>query len=101
MDVKIKKDQCSIIVHIMEEELNSLKTFELEKMLLDVINVDSIITIEMEKVEYISSAFLAFCHRIAQIVTESNFKITGVQPHVYRIFQISGYTDFLSITSKE
>lgn len=64
----------------------------------DVIPLDTLkVIFDLEKVEYIASAFLRICLAIAKNLTPGNFSIINTSPEVKKTFKIAGLDQVLHV----
>lgn len=64
----------------------------------DVIPLDTLkVIFDLEKVEYIASAFLRICLSIAKNLNPGNFSIINTSPEVKKIFKIAGLDQALHV----
>lgn len=81
------------------ERMDTTKCQEIETELLDkVVETKIPVVFDLMKVDYVSSAFLRLCLRIAKEVETANFSIVNVNPSVKKVFMISGFDKILTIT---
>jgi anti-anti-sigma factor len=81
------------------ERMDTVKCQEVETELLNkVVETKMPVIFDVEKVAYVSSAFLRLCLRTAKEVGSGNFSIVNVQPNVKKVFKIAGFDKQLTIT---
>lgn len=51
---------------------------------------------EMADVNYVSSAFLQICMKVAKQLGMGNLTLTHMQPHVKKIFKIAGFDTLMA-----
>jgi anti-sigma B factor antagonist len=52
---------------------------------------------DMADVDYVSSAFLKVCVKVAKQLGSENLALTHMQPHVKKIFKIAGFDKLMAI----
>jgi anti-anti-sigma factor len=55
------------------------------------------VVFNLEKVDYVASAFLRICIKIAKDIGVQKFSLTGVCPQVKKVFKIAGFDRFMTI----
>ena len=55
------------------------------------------VVFDLEKVNYVASAFLRICIKVSKDIGKDNLKITHACSHVKKVFKISGLDKQLSI----
>ncbi len=55
------------------------------------------VVFDLEKVDYVASAFLRICIKIAKDIGVQKFSLTGVCPQVKKVFKIAGFDRFMTI----
>ena len=80
----------------LEGRLDTTTAPELEAFLNDNINQMGTLTIDCEKLEYVSSAGLR-TFLMAQKILKSKLKLVKVQELVMEVFEITGFADILEI----
>jgi len=79
--------------------MDTTKCQEIEAELLNkVVETKIPVIFDLEEVDYVSSAFLRLCLRIAKEVGTGNFSIINVHPNVKKVFKIAGFDKQLTIT---
>lgn len=92
-----KKSQDKTLVLKIEGRLDTLTAPELEVELGDLSGVDELV-IDMDKLEYISSAGLRVILKAQKIMNEKGaLKLRNVGENVMEVFEITGFSDFLTI----
>ncbi|MBN1998271.1 STAS domain-containing protein [candidate division KSB1 bacterium] len=86
------KDGPGVMEFIFSKRLDSdvCKTLE-PKILNKVKNNHTVIVFDLEKVDYISSAFLGICLAVFKKVGDAKFSIMNVAPEVKKVFKIAGF----------
>ena len=97
--LNIEKKACGKeLVLNLEGRLDTLSSPELEKVLREELNDVSDLTIDMEKLEYISSAGLrVLLLGQKRMRTEGSMKIKNVNETIQEIFEVTGFNDILTI----
>lgn len=81
-----------------EGRLDTAKCLEVESEIYNKLNGVKIpVVFDMEKVAYVSSAFLRLCLKIAKEKTSGQFSLTGVCPEVKKVFKIAGFDKIINI----
>lgn len=57
----------------------------------------SSVVFDLQKVSYISSAFLRLCLQTYQEIDSENFSIVNLSPHVKKVFKIAGFDKEIKI----
>lgn len=91
-----KKEDASIL---LEGRLDTTTAPELEKYLENEMKDAVSLTFDMEKLEYISSAGLRVLLMTQKLMNQKNgtLKLTHVNDTVQEVFEITGFTDILTI----
>ena len=55
------------------------------------------ITFDLEKVDYVASSFLRLCMKAGKKMAEGKLTIINVDPHVKKVFMISGFDKLMDI----
>ena len=85
-------------VFALEGRLDTTTAPELEKELKEVLNDIKSLTLDFEKLEYISSAGLRVLLSAQKIMTkQGEMKVTHVNATIMEIFEVTGFTDILTI----
>ena len=79
----------------LEGRLDTVTAPDLEKELNTVLTI-KFMDIDMEKLEYISSAGLRIILKIQKLLNEG-LRLINVKPSVKEVFDITGFSDFLNI----
>jgi len=79
-----------------EGSLNTITCLELEKELLTRIREAKLsVEFDMQKVDFVASAFLRICLMVFKEVGAAHFSIINLQPAVKTVFKIAGLTDLI------
>lgn len=83
----------------LEGRLDTNTTPEIESEMLSVVSSSRNVTIDFENIEYISSAGLRLLLNCQKIIANKSgvMKIINVAPHVMDVFEVTGFTDVLTI----
>ena len=82
----------------IEGRLDTTTAPELEAALKESLTDVSELIIDMEKLEYISSAGLRVILSLQKIMSkQGNMVVTGVRNEIMEIFEVTGFTDVLDI----
>ena len=86
----------------LEGRLDTVTAPDLEKELKDSIDGITDLTLDFEKLEYISSAGLRVLLAAQKIMNrQGSMVVTGVSEPIMEIFEVTGFCDILDITRKE
>lgn len=98
MDLRIeKKLEHDKLVFVLEGRLNTVTSSEFEKYV-DELNGNENVIIDMEKVDYISSAGLRVLLKMRKSFSnEGSLTLTHVGPSLLEVFEITGFLDILNI----
>jgi anti-anti-sigma factor len=64
---------------------------EMEAKLSEVTGEKLPVTFDLKEVEYVSSAFLRLCLRVAKEVGTEKFAVVNLNPSVKKVFKIAGF----------
>ena len=82
----------------LEGRLDTMTAPELEKSLADSLNGITVLTFDMEGLEYISSAGLRVLLATQKTMNkQGEMKVTKVQEMVMEVFEVTGFNDILTI----
>ena len=82
----------------LEGRLDTITAPELEEALKEMLDGDNALTLDFEKLDYISSAGLRVLLSTHKLMAErGGLKITRVNETVKEIFEVTGFTDILTI----
>ena len=100
MDIQTKKENGKITVRLVGR-LDTTTAPALEKMVREELSAGSSLVFDLEKLEYVSSAGLRI-FLIAQKLMKGHgeLKLINVAEPVFEIFEMTGFTDFLTIEEK-
>lgn len=98
MELKIeKKIENENTVFVLEGRLNTLTSVDFEKAAEDIKEYENVI-IDMEKLEYISSAGLRILLKIQKLVSSKGYlTLVHVNSDIMEIFEITGFASILNI----
>ena len=83
---------------MLEGRLDTVSAPELEKQLRDSLNGVSELTLDFGKLEYISSAGLRVLLSAQKLMSkQGSMKLTNVSETVMEIFEVTGFSDILTI----
>ena len=97
LNITTNKDQQTLLIQL-EGRLDTTTSPDLEKVLSD--NLDGVtdLTLDFEKVEYISSAGLRVLISAQKVMTkQGEMRLLHVCDEVREIFEVTGFLDFLNI----
>lgn len=98
MSLKIEKKNDSPVAIALDGRLDTVTAPELEAELAALLDTADSLTIDMEKLAYISSAGLRVILKTQKALADKGgFKLTNVQDAVMEVFDITGFSDFLTI----
>lgn len=98
MSLKIEKKNDSPATIALDGRLDTVTAPELEAELAALLDTADSLTIDMEKLAYISSAGLRVILKTQKALADKGgFKLTNVQDAVMEVFDITGFSDFLTI----
>ena len=93
-----KKQNASSLTIELEGRLDTTTAPELEKALKESLNGISELTLDFEKLEYISSAGLrVLLSAQKQMNRQGSMKLVHVGEIIMEIFEVTGFTDILTI----
>lgn len=85
-------------VFALEGRLDTVTAPDLEKELKDSLGGVSELTLDFEKLEYISSAGLRVLLATQKIMSsQGSMKVTNVNETIMEIFEVTGFSDILTI----
>lgn len=85
-------------VFTLEGRLDTITAPELEKELKENLNGVSALTLDLEKLDYISSAGLRVLLSAQKVMSrQGQMKLVRVNETVMEIFEVTGFTDILTI----
>lgn len=98
MSLNIEKKAENGITFVLDGRLDTVTAPELEKELNEALGNAQPITLDLEKLEYISSAGLRVLLKAhKELKKEESLKLINVGSAVMEILEITGFTDFLDI----
>lgn len=98
MSLNIEKKAENGITFVLDGRLDTVTAPELEKELNEALGNAQPITLDLEKLEYISSAGLRVLLKAQkELKKEESLKLINVGSAVMEILEITGFTDFLDI----
>lgn len=98
MSLNIEKKAENGITFVLDGRLDTVTAPELEKELDEALGNAQPITLDLEKLEYISSAGLRVLLKAQkELKKEESLKLINVGSAVMEILEITGFTDFLDI----
>lgn len=96
MSLKIEKKNAETLA--LAGKLDTLTAPELEAELARILPAAQTLTLDMEKLDYISSAGLRVILKTQKTLEKkAGLKLTHVPAAVKEVFDITGFTDFLNI----
>ena len=94
----IKKIENTSAVFALEGRLDTVTAPELEAALKEVLNGLTELTLDFEKLEYISSAGLRVLLSAQKTMTKQGvMRVTHVNETIMEIFEVTGFIDILTI----
>ena len=97
METKLNRDGSKLTVQI-EGRLDTLTAPDLEKELEPALEDVTDLVLDLEKLDYISSAGLRVLLGVAQIMEkQGNMKVTNPSDAVMDVFSVTGFDDILTI----
>ena len=97
MQINFTKEASKLIV-TPEGRIDTLTAPELEKKLCENLDGISELVINMDKIEYVSSAGLCVILKLQKrMIPSGNMKLVGVNEDVMEVFEITGFSDILNI----
>ena len=94
----IKKIENTSAVFALEGRLDTVTAPELEAALKDVLDGLSELTLDFEKLEYISSAGLRVLLSAQKTMTKQGvMRVTHVNETIMEIFEVTGFIDIITI----
>ena len=93
-----KKTENGALTVVLEGRLDTTTAPELETELMDVIDDVAALTLDFEKLDYISSAGLrVLLSAQKKMNTKGEMKLTHVNDTIMEIFEVTGFSDILTI----
>lgn len=93
-----KKEEGGNLTLTVSGRIDTITAPELEKEIKDSIDGVSVLDINLKGVEYISSAGLRVLLAAQKIMNnQGKMEISGVQPQVMEIFEVTGFSEILTI----
>lgn len=89
-DSRMNTEACIIIEKSFNEQIQELKYSQKLDDITDLI-------FDLEKVDYIASAFLRLCIKTSKEFQDKNFIIKNVSPNIKKVFKISGFDKLMTI----
>ncbi len=87
------------LVCSFSRKMDTAECQKVEDQLFDKVVEEKIpVVFDLDEVDYVSSAFLRLCLRVAKEVGPANFSIMNVHPNVKKVFKIAGFDRQLTIT---
>lgn len=98
MDLKIeKKLEDDSLVFVLEGRLNTVTSIDFENYV-EELKGDENVLIDMEKLEYISSAGLRILLKMQKLLADKgSLVLVNVGPSILEIFEITGFISILNI----
>lgn len=93
-----KKTENGALTVVLEGRLDTTTAPELETELMDAIDDVAALTLDFEKLDYISSAGLrVLLSAQKKMNTKGEMKLTHVNDTIMEIFEVTGFSDILTI----
>lgn len=80
---RLATDVCQAIESEIDEQLSK--------------NADRAVIFDLENVDYVASSFLRICIKTSKKLDYESFSIINVEPHVKKVFKISGCDNIMNI----
>ncbi|NQT33323.1 MAG: STAS domain-containing protein [Candidatus Omnitrophica bacterium] len=81
------------------ERLDTANCLEIEDELINKVRESKApVIFNLQDVDYVASAFLRMCLKVAKEVGPENFSVINVHPNVKKVFKIAGFDKQISIT---
>ena len=97
MQIKYTKDESKLIV-APEGRIDTLSAPEFEKKLGDLLGGVSELVMDMTNVDYVSSAGLHVILKVQKVMFhQGKMKLISVNESVMEVFEITGFSDILTI----
>ena len=97
MQIKYTRDESKLIA-IPEGRIDTLSAPELEKKLGELLGGVSELVLDMSNVDYVSSAGLRVILKVQKVMfCQGEMKIIHVNETVMEVFEITGFSDILTI----
>ena len=98
MSLKIEKKNTETKTLALIGRLDTVTTPELEAEISTILPTAESLVLDMEKLEYISSAGLRVILKTQKALTQkAGLKLIHVSDEVMEVFEITGFSDFLTI----
>lgn len=98
MSLKIEKKNETPVILVLTGRLDTSTAPELETEISELLATENAITLDMEKLEYISSAGLRVILKTQKSLSgKGGLKLINVPTEVKEVFDITGFSDFLTI----
>lgn len=98
MSIAIEKKNETPVVLVLSGRLDTATAPELETEIAALLPAENALTLDMEKLEYISSAGLRVILKTQKALSgKGGLKLTHVPASVKEVFDITGFSDFLTI----
>ena len=98
MSLKIEKKNENPVILALTGRLDTSTAPQLETEISDLLSTQTAVTLDMDKLEYISSAGLRVILKTQKALEgKDGLKLTNVSEAVKEVFDITGFSDFLTI----
>lgn len=98
MSLKIEKKTETPVVLALSGRLDTATAPELESEISELLSSENALILDMENLEYISSAGLRVILKTQKALSgKGGLKLTNVPEAVKEVFDITGFSDFLTI----
>ena len=97
MQINYIKEESKLTASI-EGRIDTMTAPELEKKFCEILDGVSELVLDMEKVEYVSSAGLRVILKVQKVMfNQGTMKLINVNETVMEVFEITGFSDILTI----
>ena len=97
MQINYIKEESKLTASI-EGRIDTMTAPELEKKFCEILDGVSELVLDMEKVEYVSSAGLRVILKVQKVMfNQGTMKLINVNETVMEVFEITGFSDILNI----
>ena len=97
MSLKIEKKNTEAAALALIGRLDTVTAPELEAEIVAILPTADSLVLDMEKLDYISSAGLRVILKTHKALSKAGLKLINVSDNVKEVFEITGFSDFLTI----
>jgi len=95
--VRFTVEDGKLVCHFARR-LDSVNCAKWEEWLFDKVRETKMpVVFDLQKVNYIASAFLRVCVKVSKEIGSGNLSIINTCPYVKKVFKLSGFDKFLTI----